>query len=93
MAVVTATEAICYDCCLISFVPRYVRFEGVRATYQRAECYETFTAPVDQGRWWDFEGGAGNDDGYHMNATRLPRTGQDVLDMHMPPLSAQVGIE
>jgi len=92
LVVVTDAEIVCYDCRLYLYVPQYVHFQGQCCTYQRAECYETFTAPVEQGRWWDFAGG-GNDDGYHLNATRLPRTGRDVLDMHMPPLSAQMGIE
>ena len=61
-------------------------------TYQRAEQYEPFIRPVGSGRWWDSEG-TGNNDGYHWNATRLPRTGQDVLDLHMPPLAAQMGLE
>ena len=85
-------EIVCYDCQLYSFVPQYVHFQGVRCTYERAECYEPFLRPLDLGRWWD-HAGTGRDDGYHWNATRLPRTGSDVLDLHMPPLSVQMGLD
>ena len=92
MAVMRRGEVICYDCCLYSHVPAYVAYEGQRASYQRAEHYELFTAPVDSLRWYD-SGDPGGVSDPHVNATRLPRTGCDLLDMHLPTLAAQMGME
>jgi len=92
MAVQRGGEVICYDCRLFSHVPAYVRSEGQRMSYQRAERYQLFTAPVDSLRWYD-SGDPGGTSDPHSNATRLPRTNCDMLDMHMPTLAAQVGME
>jgi len=61
-------------------------------TYELAEMYEPFLRPARSQRWWASEG-AGDNDGYHWNATRLPRTGCDVLDLHKKPYAVQAGRE